>query len=85
MGPLTPLAHYFTVALDPQYDASVMERVNTSVASPVRGLKKVLDQTDYSSRFEPITVAHRALLPAIDGLQAGEGLDVGTGKLFDSF
>lgn len=89
MGVIFPMSlglrNYFTVALDPQYDATVMERVNTSVASPVRGLKKVLGQTDYSSRFEPITVAHRALLPAIDGLQAGEGLDVGTGKLFDSF
>jgi len=89
MGVIFPMSlglrNHFTMTLDPQYDAGVMERVNTAVASPVRGLNKLLGQTDYSSRVEPITAAHRALLPAIDGLQAGEGQDIGSGRLFDSF
>lgn len=79
------LRNYFTATLDPQYDPSVMDRLNRFVAGPVRGLQKVLGQTDYSSRYEPIAPRHAALLPAIDGLQAGEGIDVGSGRLFDSF
>ena len=79
------LRNHFTITLDPQYDPSTMEQLNTFAASPVRGIKKFVGQTDYSSRLEPISAAHSALLPAIDGLQAGEGIDVGEGKLFDSF
>lgn len=77
------LRNYYTETLDPRYDPNVLQRINSIAAVPVRGLQKVFGQTDYSSRFEPITSAHAALLPAIDGLQAGEGIDVGSGKLLD--
>lgn len=89
LGVIFPLSlglrNYYTVTLDPHYDPSVMDKVNSTLASPVRGLTSALGQTDYSSRLEPITLAHRALLPAIDGIKAGEGVDVGQGKLFNSF
>ena len=77
--------NYFTVTLDPQYDPSLMQKLNSFATSPVRGMQNFLGQSDYSSRLEPITDDHIALLPAIDGLQAGDGIDVGQGKLFDSF
>ncbi len=79
------LRNYYTLTLDPHYDPRAMERVNATLASPVRGLQSMLGQTDYSSRVEPITQANNALLPAIDGIKAGEGINVGQGKLFDSF
>lgn len=89
LGVIFPIAlglrNHYTVTLDPQYDPTVMQHANSFVASPVRGIKTLVGQTDYSSRFEAMTSAHRALLPALDGLQAGEGIDVGRGKLFDSF
>ena len=89
MGVIFPMAlgmrNYFTITLDPNYDPSVMNYINNSLAAPVRGVQDLLGQTDYSSRLEPITSAHQILLPAIDGLQAGEGIDIGKGKLFNSF
>lgn len=89
MGVIFPMAlgmrNYFTITLDPNYDPSVMNYINNSLAAPVRGVKDFFGQTDYSSRLEPITSAHQVLLPAIDGLQAGEGIDIGKGKLFNSF
>lgn len=89
LGVIFPVAlglrNHYTVTLDPQYDPTVMQHANSFVASPVRGIKTLVGQTDYSSRFEPMAAAHRSLLPALDGLQAGEGADVGKGKLFDSF
>lgn len=79
------LRNHYTVTLDPHYDPRMMEKVNSTLASPVRGIKSVLGQTDYSSRMEPIAAAHAALLPAVDGIKAGEGVAVGQGRLFDSF
>lgn len=88
-GVIFPLAlglrNYYTVTLDPNYDPSLMAKVNSWLANPVRGMQKMVGQTNYSSRVEPIASAHQVLLPAIDGLKAGEGIDVGSGKLFDSF
>lgn len=89
MGVIFPTAlglrNYYTVTLDPNYDPKVMEQVNTFAAPAARGIMNFLGQTDYSSRVEPITERHQALMPAIDGLQAKDGIDVGQGKLFDSF
>lgn len=89
IGVIFPIAlglrNHYTITLDPQYDPTLVQQANSLAAFPVRGIKTVLGQTDYSSRLEPITTAHQALLPAIDGLRAGEGTDVGQGKLFDAF
>lgn len=89
IGVIFPMAlgmrNYFTITLDPSYDPSVMNYVNNSLAAPVRCVKDFFGHEDYSSRLEPITSAHQMLLPAIDGLQASEGIDIGKGKLFNSF
>lgn len=65
------LRNSFSMALDPSYDPSVMQKFGDFVAPTVRGLQKALGQNDYLSRIEPMT-PDNPLLPAIDGIQPGE-------------
>lgn len=89
MGVIFPLSvgvrNHFTVSLDPQYDPNLYQSANSFVAAPTRAIMSFLGKTDYSSRIEPIGPQHKNLLPAIDGLTAGEGIALDAPKLFDWF
>lgn len=76
------LRNNVSMALDPSYDPSAMQKAGGLVAPVVRGLQKVLGQTDYSSRIEPMA-ADNPLLPAIDGIKPGELVKLNEPFLFN--
>lgn len=78
------LRNYATIKLSPNYDPNVLEKVNTWGAPLTLGLRNLLGQEDYRSRFEAPTEADAALFPAMDGIAAGEGKSLTETAYFES-